>query len=170
MKRRTSFADQVTTVARATTAAPSVTPVSAKARRTRVIRHPERHEQKSIIGLLTGIGAKVYVLGTTRKKGDHQGTMQTPGLPDLIAFLQRRPAGGHQPIRHLLFIECKRPKKGRYSSEQLELRDLCRDAEVSWVGGSLDAVIAWLIEHRYVNPNNIPHYRLPKNLQEGPRA
>ena len=43
----------------------------------------EKQIQADIVKLLETVGAAVYKIGTTRKKGDHQGTMQTPGIPDL---------------------------------------------------------------------------------------
>jgi hypothetical protein len=45
-------------------------------------RIPEKVIQQQIVTLLRSIGAQVWVLGTRRKRGDYQGTMQTPGLPD----------------------------------------------------------------------------------------
>ena len=39
--------------------------------------------------LLKTVGAAVYKIGTKRKKDDYQGTMQTPGIPDLCAFVMR---------------------------------------------------------------------------------
>ena len=48
----------------------------------------EKHVQSDIVKLLETVGAAVYKIGTTRKKGDHQGTMQTPGIPDLCAFVR----------------------------------------------------------------------------------
>ena len=47
----------------------------------------EKDIQADIVKLLETVGAAVYRIGTTRKKGDHQGTMQTPGIPDLCAFV-----------------------------------------------------------------------------------
>ena len=48
----------------------------------------EKEIQADIVKLLETVGAAVYKIGTTRKKGDHQGTMQTPGIPDLCAFVK----------------------------------------------------------------------------------
>lgn len=50
---------------------------------------PEKVEQSHIKQLLETLGAKVYVLGNHRRKGDFYGTMQTPGLQDLQAFVPR---------------------------------------------------------------------------------
>jgi hypothetical protein len=44
-------------------------------------RQPEKAEQAGIVKLVRALGGRVYVLGTRRKRGDFQGTMQTPGLP-----------------------------------------------------------------------------------------
>ena len=44
----------------------------------------EKEIQSDIVKLLETVGAAVYRIGTTRKKTDHQGTMQTPGIPDLV--------------------------------------------------------------------------------------
>ena len=55
------------------------------------------------------------VCGTTRRKGDHQGTMQTPGISDLWLS----PPGWKTWIG----IECKRPVKFSISPEQVMLAD-----------------------------------------------
>ena len=47
----------------------------------------EKEIQADIVKLLKTVGAAVYTIGTKRKKTDHQGTMQTPGIPDLVAFV-----------------------------------------------------------------------------------
>jgi hypothetical protein len=68
----------------------------------------EKVEQARILELLRAIGAAVYVSGTVRPRTDaHHGTCQTPGIPDLCAFLPG-PPGSHPPAYTLLFIECKR--------------------------------------------------------------
>lgn len=69
-------------------------------------RVPEKAVQAQIVHLLRSIGANVYVLGTTRRKGDHQGTMQTPGIPDLYVFLPRLPSGLDNHIS-TLWVEVK---------------------------------------------------------------
>ena len=40
--------------------------------------------------LLGYLGAEVYPIGTTRKRGDYQGTMMARGLPDVLAFMPAR--------------------------------------------------------------------------------
>ena len=47
----------------------------------------EKDIQSDVVKLLKTVGAAVYKIGTTRKRGDHQGTMQTAGIPDLVAFV-----------------------------------------------------------------------------------
>ena len=54
----------------------------------------EKEIQSDVVKLLETVGAAVYKIGTTRKKGDHQGTMQTPGIPDLCAFVRLLKADG----------------------------------------------------------------------------
>ena len=68
----------------------------------------EKEIQADIVKLLETVGAAVYRIGTTRKKGDHQGTMQTPGIPDLLAFVEI-PKGRWSPELVQLWIEVKRP-------------------------------------------------------------
>jgi hypothetical protein len=136
--------------------------------RPRALKHPERHEQKAIVGLLSSLGGRVWVLGTTRKKGDHQGTMQTPGMVDCIAFLKRPGDSAREPFapaRVLLMIECK-AKGGRLRPEQAMFREMCLEAEVHHVVGGVDAVIAWLVQYGFIKADSVPHYRIPKNLQE----
>ena len=55
----------------------------------------EKSIQSDIVKLLETVGAAVYKIGTTRKRGDHQGTMQTPGIPDLCAFVSRFRSSHH---------------------------------------------------------------------------
>lgn len=117
-------------------------------RRARTCAAPvplEAAEQSAIVQLLEQLGAKVYVLGTKRKRGDHPGTMQTPGVADLIVFLRDRRDPGCQ-ARRLVFIEVKRQRGGRFSQQQIEFREMCSAARVDHVGGSLDAVTEWLSE------------------------
>lgn len=152
-------------------------------------RVSERVEQTHIVQLLHTLRAKVYVLGNHRRKGDYYGTMQTPGLQDLQAFLPRKPKGdpvcrlcGHvmngqggmctaldgacrcvceaEIACELLFVEAK-ATGGRLRPEQAELRDLCRRAGIAHVVGGLDAVIAWLVAHGYLTADSVPHYRQP---------
>jgi hypothetical protein len=116
--------------------------------------NPERVEQAHVARLLRTIGATVYVLGVTRKRGDHPGTMQSRGLPDLLAFLPR----GNLRAVQLLVVEVK-AERGRLSPEQEDFRDHCRAADVAHVVGGLDAVIAWLVANGYLRRDQVPHYR-----------
>lgn len=120
-------------------------------------RAPERSIQAAGVRLLMQLGARVWTLGTTRRRGDHPGTMQTPGLPDVLAFLP--PRDGR--LWRLLVWEAKAPK-GRLSTEQALFRDLCQFAGVDHVVGDLDALIAWLVHDGRVAPAQLPHYRVPR--------
>lgn len=132
--------------------------------RTRAPRVSERVEQEQIKTLIRSVGGKVWSLGTTRRGGDYQGTMQTPGFPDLCAFVPVptvNAAGqslGRQP--QLLFVEVK-ARGGRLRPEQALFRDECGFAKVEHVVGGLDAVLAWMLVRGVVTESSVPHYRLP---------
>lgn len=51
------------------------------------LRLPEKAVQQQIVHLLRSLGAHVYEIGTRRRRQDYPGTMQSPGIPDLVAFL-----------------------------------------------------------------------------------
>lgn len=110
--------------------------LSGKARR----QQPERAEQKAILDLLKLVHAEVWVLGTTRKRGDWQGTRQTPGICDVLAFIPRTNA---RAWYELVAIETKAPG-GRLSSAQKRFRAACERAGVEHIVGGVDAVLAWL--------------------------
>lgn len=128
-------------------------------------RQRERSEQAAIVHLLRSLGAKVYTLGTTRRRGDFMGTMQSPGLPDVIAFIKRKTwyDVGVPPLdgvtRRLVFIECK-AKGGRLRPEQQELREMCLAGDIAHIVGGVDDVIAWLINQRYLKADQVAHYRV----------
>ena len=114
-------------------------------------RQPERAIQAQIVRLLRSVGCQVYVLGTTRRRGDYHGTMMSPGLPDLIAFLPR--AIG------VLFVEAKAPK-GRLRPQQAAFRDAavaCMDAGkgVYYATGGLEAVLIVLAHLHLVKPEAV---------------
>ena len=114
-------------------------------------RVPERAEQAAIVRLLRTLRAEVYTLGTVRRHDDYPGTMQTPGVPDLLAFLPRGGEGRRQ-----VWIEVK-AVDGRLSPAQRAFRDHCREAGVDHVWGSLTAVIDWLAAEGYVRTASVPN-------------
>jgi hypothetical protein len=114
----------------------------------------EKDEQADTVRLLTYMGSAVYVLGTRRPAGrpcphcgtfvrESQGTRQTPGVSDLIAFLPGTP-------RLVLFIEQKRAHGGRLSPAQEHFRTIVQASTARHVSGSLDDVITWLTTHGYL--------------------
>ncbi|MCC6989922.1 MAG: hypothetical protein IT181_13035 [Acidobacteria bacterium] len=120
-------------------------------------RTPERAEQAAGVKLLWALGAKVYVFGTTRKRGDHQGTMQTPGIADVEFFLPDPKVKGS-------YIFAKWEVKadgGRLSTEQALLRGLCFGAGINHILGPCNALIHWLIQQKALRPEQVPHYRQP---------
>lgn len=118
-------------------------------------RQPERQEQRAIVQLLAHVGCSVWILGTTRPRGDFRGTCQSPGWPDVGAFL---PNGGG-----FLWVEVKAPG-GRLRPEQREFRELCLLCKspfgVHHVVGGLDAVIAYLVRLGLLRPEQVAHYRV----------
>lgn len=128
----------------------------AAARRARV-RVPEKAEQAHGVQLLRALGARVYVLGTVRRRGDHPGTMQTPGIPDVFAFLPK-----HEGRRRTLWWEVK-AVDGRLRREQIAFQALCGESDLAHVVGPHDALIAWLVGLGYLKANQLPHYRQPKD-------
>ena len=129
-------------------------------------RQPEAAEQRAIVGLLRTVGCEVWVTGTHRRRGDYQGTMMTPGLPDVIALLPGD--------RGVLFVEVK-AEGGRLRPDQIRFRDACLRAMdagrgVTYATGGLDAVIVTLIGLGLLKPDQVPYYRLPAGLATGPLA
>ncbi len=131
----------------------------------------EKVEQAQIVRFLTGIGGRVCVSGTRRSRGkacrscgafvpEDQGTRQTPGIPDLEAYLppppSRRPIG--DTSRVLLKVECKRTGE-TMRPEQAAYAELARAAGVHHVAGDLNAVLAWATAQGYIHESNVPHYR-----------
>jgi len=120
-------------------------------------RHPERAEQAGIVKLLRAVGCDVWVLGTTRRRGDYQGTNQTPGAPDLIVLLPRDLG--------VLFVEVK-AKGGRLRVEQRRFRDAClrymaAGRGIYYATGGVDAVILTLIGLHLLKPEQVAWYRHP---------
>lgn len=116
----------------------------------------EAGEQLKVRQLIASLGGRAFVLGTRRRKGDHQGTMQTPGLPDLVAFLPVRASS--PPVWRLVVVECKAPG-GRLRPEQETFRELCRWANVEHVTGGYDAFVRWCQQRGHLRPEHVPHYR-----------
>lgn len=130
---------------------------------------PEKVQQSHIVQLLRGLGGQVYELGTRRARGDYQGTRQTPGLPDVLAFLPPSPRLSDplripRPYAQLLMVEAKR-EGGKVRPAQREFQDWCGRSGIHHVLGTYDAVVGWCIQHGYLKPESVPHYRL---LKEGP--
>lgn len=108
-------------------------------------QQPEKAEQAGIVQLLESIGAKVYVIGTRRRKSDFQGTMMSPGIPDLVAFVYR-------PMNNTaiqLWIEVK-AKGGRLRPAQSEFQSWCQAANVEHLVGGIDHVQNWLVDHGWL--------------------
>lgn len=141
---------------------------------------PEDVEQRHIIQFLGSLNARVYVLGTRRRRGkpcaacgafvanDDFSTHQTPGLADLEAFVPTPAARRGEPgvpAFYLLKVEVKAPG-GRMSPHQERYRLLaqgCGPWVVHIVGG-LNAVLAWALEQRFVRPEHVLHSRLPASI------
>lgn len=128
----------------------------AAARRDAIVRY-EKAEQADGIRLLQFIGAAVYVLGTRRRRGDYQGTMQTPGIPDVHCFLPPRHGVATTPM---LQWEVKRSKGGRTSPAQLAYEQCCRSAGIHYVRGDVAALTAWLVDHGYVRVGQLSDERV----------
>jgi hypothetical protein len=110
----------------------------------------ERAQQAAIVKLLRSIQGQVYVIGTTRRKGDYQGTNQTAGLADLLCFLPPVPrVVVTSSARVLLFVEVK-AQGGRLRIEQREFQHLCNAANVWHLVGDLDVVLQWLTAQGYL--------------------
>ncbi|MEK9726101.1 MAG: VRR-NUC domain-containing protein, partial [Rhodospirillaceae bacterium] len=115
----------------------------------------EKVEQANISNLLRTLGFSIYTLGHPSPSDGrrHRGTMQTPGLPDLLVF-------SPPPKSRLIAIEVKR-EGGRLRPAQVVFRQECRAAGVDHVVGTYNAVVAWLIDHRYLRGEQVPWYRRP---------
>lgn len=130
----------------------------------------EEHEQADGVQLLRTLGAAVYVLGTVRAKGDHPGTRQTPGLPDVMAFLPASRLELGPTLPRFLCWEVKR-EGGRLRPEQAEFRAHCQASGVAHVVGDLTALMVWLVEHRYLRRESLSHERYSDVLAaQGARA
>lgn len=118
-------------------------------------RVPEKVVQAQGVNLIRSIGGAAWVLGTRRRRGDHPGTMQSPGVPDVIFFLPPPPLRGAPVIG---FWEVK-ARDGRMSREQVVFRDCCLAASAPHVTGDLDALIVFLADGGWIVRKNLAHYR-----------
>ena len=118
----------------------------------------EKTVQAQILHLLRSVGAKVWVTGVPRRRGDFQGAMRTPGLPDLLAFVP--PPKPTDPFIGwtLLCVEVK-ARGGRLREEQADFASCCLNADVAHIVGGLAEVIAWLLRRGLVRDEQLPHYR-----------
>ncbi len=124
------------------------------------LQPPRVHEkavQAQIVQLIRSIGGRAFVVGTTRRRGDYQGTMQSRGIPDVIGFV---PVRGTRDFVHV-YVEVK-AEGGWLRKEQSEFLALCIAAGVEHIVGDLDAVIAWLVKRDLVPASTFPHYRTPQ--------
>lgn len=153
---------------------------------TRSRRRPqqrEKVEQAHVVRFLLSLGGRVYVSGTRRRRGtacptcgtfvpEDQATRQTPGIPDVEAFLPLPPCAAGADLsysRVLLKVEVK-ASDGRLSSDQEAYRDQVLHAPpgVYYVSGGLTQVLAWATRQGYVKADNIPHYRRDAASQTAP--
>ena len=128
--------------------------------RPRLPRVPEKVVQAQVVKLFRTFG-NCYVIGTTRRRGDYQGTMQSRGIPDLIAFIRPQPRTAQRKYAHL-YWETK-AEDGRLSPEQKVFEQECELSETHHGVGGYDDAVAWLIQHGYADPSQFPHYRSPEN-------
>lgn len=134
----------------------------------RTPRHLERGEQANGVKLLQMIGAAVYVSGTNRPKPNpgcpvclrNQSTRQTPGIPDVEAFLPNSRVTLRVPT--LLKWECKAPGKGAeaMSVAQDVYRQMCDRTGVWHVVGDYTALMQALVSRGYLREQDVPFYRL----------
>lgn len=129
-------------------------------------RRPEDIEQTGIINLIRSLGGKHYTLGTRRRKGDHQGTMQTPGIGDVYGFLPPPRTRPNDPWS-AFWVECKAPG-GRMSEAQKEFQAYCGKAGVHHIVGGIDVFIGWLIAGGWLGSDQVAHYRVPTVLKDTP--
>jgi len=127
-------------------------------RRPIVSRVPETAEQAHIVQLTRTLGGTAYVLGTTRRRGDYAGTMQTPGVPDLLLFLPRRDGG-----REFVAWEVK-AAGGRLRPDQARFAGECQAAAVAHGIGGFDAFIAFLVARGVASWGSFAHQHRPATV------
>lgn len=135
-------------------------------------QRPEAIEQQNIVGTVARLGGKCYVLGTKRGlvkcvtcgslTPEHQGTKQTAGVSDVLAFIPYR-VGEFAAV--LLFIEAKAPSRARtkdagLSPDQVEFRDWCARACQEHIVGGFNVFADWLIRKGIVKETAFAHYRV----------
>ena len=112
---------------------------TARGNKYHAVTTTERQEQRAIVDLLRSVGGQVWVIGTTRKRGDHPGAMQTPGLADIFAVV---PAKGDL-FDTAVWIEVK-AAGGRMRPAQVEFQRCCKAACIGHLVGGVDVVLDWL--------------------------
>lgn len=125
------------------------------------LRVPEKVVQQHALNLLRNVGARVWVLGTRRRRGDFPGTMQTPGIADVFAILPPPPLKSDRRSPVPLWFECK-AAGGRLRPEQAEFRTACLEAELAHVVGGVDELMSFLVRGGWLKSQNVPHYKQPQ--------
>jgi hypothetical protein len=131
---------------------------SAAGRARRSPRMPESLHQAQIMNLLRSIGAQPFTIGTRRRRGDFQGTCQTPGLPDIFSFLPAPPLSTNVTPALSVWVEVK-GAGGRLRPEQIAFRAQCERARQAYVVGGVDQVASFLISGGWLKADNVAHYR-----------
>lgn len=132
----------------------------------------EKVEQAHILQLCAVLRARVYVSGTRRSRGracpqcgtfvaEHQGTRQTPGIPDLEIFLPPPPAVPGFAHRRLQLKWETKATGGRRNADQDEYASWAADAGLHYGCGTYDDFIAWCLRYGYLSAGQVPHYRQP---------
>lgn len=117
---------------------------------TRARAMSEKQEQAAGVKLLRLLRAEVYTLGTVRARGDHPGTRQTPGLPDVLCFLPAPPRWGADPQERRLVVWEVKCVGGRVSPEQRRFAEVVRDARIDYVLGTAAELARWLAAEGYI--------------------
>jgi hypothetical protein len=95
---------------------------------TGVLRESEKDIQRKVYALLVKCDCAVYWLSQPRE------TLQTAGVPDLMAF---------HALRGFAFIEVKVPN-GHMSRAQREFQHHCGEAGIMYLVGGVQEVRDWL--------------------------
>jgi len=119
----------------------------------------EKVVQRDCIALYVAIGCHysakdetdIYVLGTRRRRGDHQGTMQTPGICDLWVFLPAcAPLAKPGAVTPTCVWHEVKAEDGVPSEAQLRFQQKCFNRGIAHVMGGVDALTAFLIQHGFL--------------------